>query len=286
MSLRVASLGSGSQGNSFLIETDSTCVLVDAGFSGVQLEARVDALGVCPESVDAVIVSHEHQDHVRGIGVAARRWGWPLVMNTLTHSACSGLLSGKETVIRLPVEGMSVGDLLVEPTSTCHDAADPVCMVLQQVSTDLRVGVATDLGRPTTPVRAALKDLDFLIVEANHDDRMLRSGPYPWSVKERIGGTRGHLSNRHTRELVAEIAHRRLGGILLAHLSGECNDPLLAVDCVGEGLSGTGFDGVLAAAAQETSGEKYDVAALAARTGGTVQASLFPPGEPGGPTRA
>ncbi len=274
MSLRVAALGSGSRGNAFLVEGDGERILVDAGFSGSELAKRLETLEVDPESVGGVVVTHEHRDHTNGIGVGARRWGWPLFMNPGTARACRALLRGEETVRPLPVgHPLRVGQLEVEAVRTCHDAADPVAVVVRHVRTRLEVGIATDLGRATGPVRHALGRCDFLVLEANHDERLLRSGPYPWGVKQRIGGSRGHLSNRLAAELATELAHDRLAGILLSHLSAECNVPQLALERVADGLARTGFRGTLEVATQDEPTRRFDVAAL--RASADPQLSLF-----------
>lgn len=242
--MKVAALGSGSRGNAILLEAGDTRVLVDAGFSGRQLARRLRALEVEPESIDALVVTHDHRDHTAGIGVAARRWGWPLYMSRPTALACRPLLSGTERV--RPLERgipLVLGGLEVHPFLTCHDAVDPLAVVAVERTRRLKVGIATDLGRGTAPVRAALAGCHFLVLEANHDERLLRDGPYPWSLKRRIGGRRGHLSNRLAAELVAELAHPGLGGVLLAHLSGECNEPERARETVGERLEAAGHAG-------------------------------------------
>ncbi len=275
MSFSVTSLGSGSAGNAFLVRDGRTRVLIDAGFSGAQLARRLDIVEVPPESIHAVIVTHEHRDHTAGIGIGARRWGWRLAMNPATHRACAPLLRGDETTLALGSEGLRIGDLHVEPVRTCHDAADPVAVVVRHVPSGLRAGIATDLGRPTTPVRQALRRCAFLILEANHDERLLREGRYPWAVKRRIGGSRGHLSNALAAGLARDLAHADLGGILLAHLSAECNDPDLARDRVAEGLLSTGFDGLLETAGQEAPSPAYDVGALVRVRRDGPQLSLF-----------
>lgn len=275
MSLSVASLGSGSRGNAFLVESEDARLLIDAGFSGAQLARRLDLLDVHPESIDLVVVTHEHRDHTSGIGVGARRWGWTLAMNRATRCACDPLLRGEEQTRELPAEGLRVGSLEVDPVSTCHDAADPVAIVVRDVNSDMRVGIATDLGRATVPIRQALKRCSFLVLEANHDERLLREGPYPWGVKQRIGGSRGHLSNRLAAQLAREVVHPGLGGILLAHLSAECNDPDLAVDRVAEGLLPTRWSGLLASAVQEEPTERFDVEALSREGRDGPQLSLF-----------
>jgi len=271
----IASLGSGSRGNAFLVESDENRILIDAGFSGRQLARRLDILEVDPESIDAVIVTHEHRDHSGGIGVGARRWGWKLKLNPRTRRACTTLLRGEESCADLPASGLRVGELEIAPVPTCHDAVDPVAVVVRHLPSGLRTGIATDLGRPTTPVREALRGCAFLVLEANHDERLLREGSYPWGVKQRIGGSRGHLSNRLAADLAREVAHPRLGGILLAHLSHECNDPDLALDRVGEGLLSKRYDGLLAAASQDQPSERYDIIDLVAARSAGPQLSLF-----------
>ncbi len=275
MRFSLASLGSGSRGNAFLVEAEDTRVLIDAGFSGTQLARRLDQLEVHPESIDAVVVTHEHRDHTCGMGVAARRWGWTLAMNPATRRACQSLLRGDESTRELLPSGFRVGSLEVEPVSTCHDAANPVAIVMKHVRSGLRVGIATDLGRATVPVRRALQGCAFLVLESNHDERLLRDGPYPWGVKQRIGGSRGHLSNRLAAQLARELAHPGLGGILLAHLSAECNDPDLAMDRVAEGLMPARWDGVLASALQDDPSERFDVEGLAGAEHSGPQLSLF-----------
>jgi phosphoribosyl 1,2-cyclic phosphodiesterase len=275
--LRIATLGSGSRGNSVLVESASTRILVDAGFSGSELARRLAELGRRPEEIDAVVVTHEHRDHTAGIGVAARRWGWPLFMTERTAEACDGLLRGQESVEHFPAETrFRIGNLEVHAVPTCHDAADPVAVTIRESESGLLAGVATDLGRATTPVRAAMAGCHFLVLEANHDEVRLREAPYPWSVKQRIGGSRGHLSNHLAGELARELMHPELGGILLAHLSQECNEPALARTTVRRSLRQTGYVGGISVADQARPSEPVDVAALVARAlGKGTQISLF-----------
>lgn len=242
MSFRVHVLGSGSAGNSILLETAEVRLLIDIGFSGRQIERRLEILEIDPESVTAAIITHEHRDHTRGMGVFARRWGTPLYLSPRTARSCAGLLSGRERVRHYtagrPIE---IGDLRVEPFLTCHDAVDPLAVAVRQPSTGLKVGVATDLGTPTIAVRHALQDAHLLILEANHDDILLREGPYPWSVKSRIASRHGHLSNRAAAQLACELAHPQMIGMVLAHLSQECNEPELAEEVVGRALEDAGL---------------------------------------------
>lgn len=274
--MRVASLGSGSRGNALYVEEAGTRVLVDAGFSGAQLARRLQAVGVDPGAIDAVIVTHDHRDHTAGAGVAARRWGWPLFMSPATRAACASLLRGGEEVRTFEAGArFQVGALRVTSFLTCHDAADPLAVTVTGTETGHKLGVATDLGRPTTAVRAALAGCHFLVLEANHDEVLLREGPYPWSIKERIGGSRGHLSNRMAAELAVELLHPGLCGILLAHLSRECNDPERALGAVAAALHAHGWKGALHVADQDRPSPLFDLPGLLSRAGRGPQLELF-----------
>jgi phosphoribosyl 1,2-cyclic phosphodiesterase len=264
--VRVASLGSGSGGNSLYVGAGDTRILVDAGFSGAQLERRLEEVGVGPHEIRAVVVTHEHRDHTSGVGIAARRWGWPVHMSEDTLEACTDLLRGEETVVTFRAgETFEVSGLEVHPFLTCHDAADPLAVTVTDRSRGLKLGVATDLGRPTAPVRHALAGCHFLVLEANHDEGLLRDGPYPWSIKARIGGSRGHLSNRTAAELATQLFHAELSGVLLAHLSRECNEPELARRAVEASLREEGYRGVVEVAEQDRPSRLFDVAELVDR---------------------
>jgi phosphoribosyl 1,2-cyclic phosphodiesterase len=275
--LKIATLGSGSRGNSVLVESNSTRILVDAGFSGSELARRLADLGRRPEEIDAVVVTHEHRDHTAGIGVAARRWGWPLFMTERTAEACDGLLRGQESIEHFPAGSrFRIGSLEIHAVPTCHDAADPVAVTIREQESGLLAGVATDLGRATAPVRAAMTGCHFLVLEANHDEVRLREAPYPWSLKQRIGGSRGHLSNHLAGDFAKELMHPEMGGILLAHLSQECNDPRLARATVGGALRKRGYRGRIGVAGQTRPSASVEIGELVARALGTgPQLSLF-----------
>lgn len=274
--VRVACLGSGSRGNSILVEAGATAILVDAGFSGVEIERRLVRLGLEPERIAAVVVTHEHRDHTSGVGVAARRWGWPLHLTRATADACATLLRGEEELVfHTRDDEFPIGDLHVRLVPTCHDARDPVAVRLTCAASGLTAGIATDVGRATTAVRNAFRDCHFLVLESNHDEVRLREARYPWSVKQRIGGSRGHLSNRLAGELAAELHHPLLGGILLAHLSQECNEEDVALAEVERTLRKLRFRGLVAVAAQEEPSEWFDVARLAERAVNGSQLALF-----------
>lgn len=259
--MRVLVLGSGSRGNSILIEGADTRLLIDAGFSARELERRLRAVRVKPERLSAILVTHEHRDHSIGMGSFARRHRLPLYLTESTRRACADLLDGGERIhLYRPSRTLVIGALRVDPFLTAHDALDPVAVSVTEVRTGYRVGLATDLGTPTAGVVHALRGCHVLMLEANHDETMLRESPYPWSVKARIGGPHGHLSNRAAARLATELHHPSLGAVILAHLSQECNTPDLAYREVGQALAAVGYRGLLVVARQEAPLEPIDVA--------------------------
>ena len=263
--MRVTILGSGSRGNAVLVETDGARLLVDAGFSGRDLERRLAEVGVDPCSLSALLVTHDHGDHTRGMGVAARRWKVPLYLTDLTRNVCRDLLDGTEDVraytSAAPVE---IGGLTVTPFLTVHDAVDPVAVTVTETATGEKLGIATDLGRSTATVRHALRECDVLVLESNHDEILLRESDYPWSVKARIGGSHGHLSNRAAAELARELYHDGLCAVVLAHMSAQANDPSLALEVVGGALERLRYEGTLAVAPQDRLLEPIDTTKLRA----------------------
>ena len=266
--MRVSVLGSGSAGNATFVWAGNTRVLVDAGFSGKDLARRLETLGHGPDEIDAIIVTHDHGDHTRGMGVFARRHGTPLYMTEPTRAACAKLLRGEETIVAYrPGRAFNIGDVRVEPFLTVHDAADPVGVTLVDECTGLRLGVATDLGRPTAQVRHALSECDLLILEANHDEVLLHTSAYPASVRRRIASSHGHLSNQAAARFVIELLHPRLAGVVLAHLSKECNRPALAHSVVAEVLEKAGWSGHLEIAPQDRPTALLDVEELRFKAG-------------------
>jgi phosphoribosyl 1,2-cyclic phosphodiesterase len=273
--MKVTVLGSGSRGNAILVEAGEIRLLVDAGFSGKDLARRMADIDVEPESVTALLVTHDHGDHTRGMGIFARRFGTPIHLTAATRQACAGLLRGDETVVEYnSAAPVRMGPLRIDPFLTLHDAVDPVAITVTDTETGSKLGIATDLGRPTTGVRAALAGCHLLILEANHDDARLWNGPYPWSVKQRIASSHGHLSNRAAADLAAELLHDGLSGVVLAHLSDSCNEPAMAHAAVEAALAPRGFRGLLDVAGQDDAGEPMDVEALRVRSAPT-QLALF-----------
>lgn len=266
--MKVAVLGSGSRGNALLVEADGTRILVDAGFSARDLARRLAVLSVDPDCLDGIVITHDHGDHTRGMGVFARRHGTTLFLTPRTREACAKLLRGGERVHEYePARPFDLGALRIEPFVTVHDAADPVGIAVSHPGTGLRMGVATDLGRPTAGIRHALSGCHLLVLEANHDEVLLQDAPYPWSVKARIRSSHGHLSNRAAAQFATELWHPRLCAVVLAHLSAESNDPELARRTVGKALRGAGFRGELLVAPQDEPLPFLDLAALEERLG-------------------
>lgn len=266
--MKVCVLGTGSAGNATLIEAGGTRILVDAGFSGREIERRLGEIGLTAESIHAIVITHDHRDHTRGAGVFSRRHGTPVYITDRTRIACSGIFRDTEP-LRAYQAGrvFDVGAIRVEPFLTVHDAADPVAVALVDRETGTRVGIAMDLGRPNAQIRLALEASDFLILEANHDEGLLRGSRYPASVQQRIASSHGHLSNHAAARFAYELLHARLAGVLLAHLSEECNRPELASAVVGDALRAAGFEGFLDVATQGHPTDFIDIEELRQRTG-------------------
>lgn len=247
--MRVWVLGSGSRGNAVLLEHQGSRVLVDAGFHAKALEQRLAAIDVPCESIEALVVTHEHHDHVRGACGAACAWGWAL------HASC-GTVDAFPSLHEADVRTFDAGATLrfssmeLQSISISHDAEEPVAIIGTDDAGG-RVGIVYDLGHAGAALRRALGDLDILVLEANHDEGMLRAGPYPPSVRDRIAGRRGHLSNRAAAEVARDVAHAALAHVVLAHLSDQCNQPSLARSAVSKGLAATRFTGVVHAAPQD-----------------------------------
>jgi phosphoribosyl 1,2-cyclic phosphodiesterase len=273
--MKVTVLGSGSAGNSILVESGTTALLVDAGFSGRDLERRLASIGRDPASIAALFVTHEHSDHTQGAGICARRWDIPLFIGERTLKACAPLLNGTERVRTYGcAEPVLIGDLRVQPFLTIHDAVDPFAVTVTEVETGEKLGIATDLGRPNVGVRHALRDCDILVLEANHDEFRLRDSVYPWSVQQRIAGSHGHLSNRAAADLVQELAHPGLSAVVLAHISEQANDPGLALDVVGHRLERLRFAGSLVVGRQDRPIDPID-SGLVRRRRAPMQLSLL-----------
>jgi phosphoribosyl 1,2-cyclic phosphodiesterase len=233
--LDICMLASGSKGNALYVSDGSTSILVDAGLSGIETERRMNAVGISPEDLDAIVVSHEHSDHIHGVGVLSRRYRLPVYINTKTEKASPQV--GRMHARRHFRCGspFKIKALTIHPFSLSHDAKDPVGFTIRR--NHIKIGVATDLGIATSVVKTHLKDCGLLVVEANHDPVMLENGPYPWPLKQRIKSRAGHLSNQDSKRLLQELLHDRLQYIILAHLSEKNNTPEKALNEIGPALN-------------------------------------------------
>jgi phosphoribosyl 1,2-cyclic phosphodiesterase len=258
--LRITVLGSGSRGNAILIDGTDGAVLVDAGFGPRSLVRRLKAAGRRPEEISALLLTHEHTDHASGAAAACARWGWPLYGSAGTLDALgTGRGTGADTGTAaltaqafLETGPTTVGGFLVETTPVPHDARDCRALVLTDIRSGARAGVAMDVGRVPEALPVAFERLDLIAVESNHDEQMLARGPYPWSLKQRISGGLGHLSNGAAAAFVSACAHRGLRGVLLTHLSETNNLPALAIERTRDALRRAGWSrDALSAASQQ-----------------------------------
>jgi phosphoribosyl 1,2-cyclic phosphodiesterase len=247
--MKVWVLGSGSAGNAVLVECGESRVLVDAGFGTRELAARLRAIGVMPRSIEACVVTHEHTDHIKGAAAAARRWGWTLYATSGTVDAWPAL---QERACRTIAAGERVMLSRLELTAHAipHDAASPIGVRLTATATGATAVVCTDVGHVSDGVRTLCAGADVLVLESNHDEGMLRAGPYPPSVRARIASRTGHLSNRASAQLSRDLVHRELAHVVLAHLSEQCNDHGIAYRTTSEQLRRTRFRGTVSVSLQ------------------------------------
>ncbi len=229
--MRLWMLGSGSRGNALVLEEADERLLIDVGFPARELARRLAIVGVVPESITAAVVTHEHHDHMRGAARGSRRWRWPVFATPGTIGASPELAAAGARFWHRD-QRLTFGDLSLEAVLVSHDAAEPVALIATSARSGARCGIAYDLGRAGTRLRAWLRELDVLVIEANHDPAMLRGGPYPWVVQDRISGGNGHLCNGSAADVARDVAHAGLRHVVLAHLSENCNQPALAFGTV------------------------------------------------------
>lgn len=233
--MRLCSIASGSSGNCIYVGSEATHLLVDVGISGKRTESGLQELGLTGRDIDGILITHEHADHISGLGVLVRKYGIPIYATSGTIEAMKwdrSLGNIDESLYREVQEDrkLTIKDLTVNPMHISHDAAQPVGYRIAYG--DKKVGICTDLGVYNDYTVECLKGMDALLLEANHDVKMLQVGPYPYYLKQRILGDRGHLSNENSGKLLCRILHDKLQAIVLGHLSKENNLPELAYEAV------------------------------------------------------
>lgn len=270
----ISVLASGSSGNAMMVGSGSTNVLLDAGLSARRVQEKLGAVGMEPGDLSGILVSHEHSDHVSGIGPVSRRFGLPVYATTATHGALDRRIDGRTErfFIETGVE-FAVGDLLITAFAVSHDCVDPVGYTITDGVT--RVTIATDLGVVGGSVRRHLARADCVVLEFNHDERMLIDGAYPWPLKQRIMSNVGHLSNESAGNELRLLADAPLGALVLAHMSEENNTPELAYETAAGVLDGAGRGDVAIHVAAQHEPLGPIVVGAAGRDGKTQEGAVF-----------
>ena len=229
MSLALASLGSGSRGNATLIKSANALLLIDCGFTIKETERRLHNMGHQPQDIDAILVTHEHSDHIKGVGPFARKYQLPVY---LTHG--TGQYDGLKKITRMhhinTHRPFFIGDIEVTPVTVPHDAREPCQFVFRH--DNKTAGVLTDLGSITPHVAEQYRRCDALMLECNHCSEMLSMGPYPISLKQRVGGNWGHLNNHQAANLLSEIEVDQLQHLVISHVSEKNNTEILARNAI------------------------------------------------------
>lgn len=231
MKLKFCSLYSGSSGNCQYIKTENATILVDAGLSGKKIQQEIVNIGEDAKKIDAIFITHEHTDHVQGAGIMSRRLNVPIYANEKTWEAMSPYIGDiKSENIKILSECAEIGDLVIKPFDISHDAAHPVGYNI--FYKNKKISLVTDTGCTNELIVKSIMDSDLLLVESNHDEDMVLIGPYPWSLKRRVLGEFGHMSNDTAGSLISKVVKRGTEIVLLGHLSKENNFPELAYKTV------------------------------------------------------
>ncbi|MGB9429787.1 MAG: MBL fold metallo-hydrolase [Gammaproteobacteria bacterium] len=231
--MRFALLGSGSRGNAALVQSGRTCVMVDCGFSATETVTRLARLEIAPDDISAILITHEHADHVNGIVRFAGRYGIPVHCTMGTLAGC-GKIGLEDAELFDPQADFQLDGLLIMPLTVPHDAREPTQFVFGDGKH--RLGLLTDTGHITSHIRRLLEGCDGLILECNHDRDLLENGPYPASLKQRVGGPLGHLSNAQAAALLADLDCTHLQHLVAAHLSEKNNTPDRVREALGVAL--------------------------------------------------
>jgi phosphoribosyl 1,2-cyclic phosphodiesterase len=235
MALKICSIASGSSGNCIYVGTDDVNLLVDSGISGKKVELGLSNIGVNPNTIDGILITHEHSDHIRGVGVLARRYKIPIYTTKKTWEATLdykpiGKIPTDLFMEIYPDEDYAIKDIIIQPFKSFHDAIDPVCYTFR--NKDKKISIATDIGCYDEYIVEKLYGSNVLFIEANHDVKLLEVGKYPYYLKKRILSDIGHLSNEKSGELISTLYNETLSHVILGHLSQENNFPELAYESV------------------------------------------------------
>lgn len=231
--LKFCSLYSGSSGNSLFVENNNTKILVDAGVSGKKIVEALDSINVKPEEIDAILVTHEHSDHVQSLGTFSKKFDIPVYANSKTWSQIPKEIGkiGKKNIFTFKTsEDFTIGDLVIHPFKTPHDAIESCGFNIYDGKT--KMSIATDLGHVTPEIQDCLKGSKFILLESNYEPEVLRLCSYPYLLKSRIAGPNGHLSNNMAGETISSLIESGLATVMLGHLSKESNFPEMAYETV------------------------------------------------------
>jgi phosphoribosyl 1,2-cyclic phosphodiesterase len=253
--MKISVLSSGSDGNSSIIQSHGASILIDAGISAKRLLERMSSAGADPASVTGLIITHDHDDHISSAGTIARKLKIPVFIHRENYCAKTSLFDKCE--IRFIENEFSIGDFTVIPFPISHDGTANYAFSI--LCGGKKISHLTDIGVITTIVRHRIKDSDLIVIESNHDLKMLHDGPYPWYLKQRIAGNRGHLSNESAGSLISELEPSVLKNVILAHLSKENNDPGLAYESMIRAKELNGMSFRLFVASQKSATEMIEV---------------------------
>lgn len=242
--MRLTTLASGSSGNAIYVGDEDTSILIDCGLTGKKTTQALNEINSSPEKLAGIVVTHEHRDHVQGVGIMSRKYDLPIYATEKTWEALNsgelGKIAEKNQKYLMAGQGAEIGELKLEIFNTSHDAADPIG--LSAYKGNEKIGIATDSGCITTGMDKHLQNCDLLLIEANHDEGMLQVGPYPYYLKKRIKSEVGHLANTTTGNALAKWVGGETQQVVLAHLSKENNIPYLARKTVEEILTEAGIN--------------------------------------------
>ncbi|RJX31146.1 MAG: MBL fold metallo-hydrolase [Desulfurivibrio sp.] len=256
-------LGSGSKGNATYVAARGRALLIDSGFSAVEIERRLAAIGVEAVSLAAILLTHAHSDHIKGAAVLARKYRLPIYANQGTLAAAAKSLGAVPAIFEFQTgTSFSLHDFHIHPFAVCHDCVDPVGFVIENGSCSL--GYCTDTGMVSRLIRHRLTGCNGLVIECNHDPDLLKSGPYPLHLQQRVRSSQGHLANEEAARFVADLLHDGLQHVVLAHLSETNNHPDLALAAVAAALrSGNELTTGISLAWQDRAGELITLAECA-----------------------